>query len=228
MKLQQACSFTGSPVEASIPLEELITKWSSSKATMPQKLPVSQARTGLGIDMMKGKLLEAICAVDSMTQLAQSLEFWKSPWQVRTGKAAIQVGALVLAPVVPLMQITTKSSGNGLKIGSFDIDGEAVDFFAVPSGKTCFGDDTMVKLVEDGKQPLLAAFWWVAEKPNKKGGKHGDYSQRGQREINPHPSKHSGAASFHPACKVCARKKEKQVKPLGEAAVPKKKAARQT
>ena len=105
-----------------------------------------------------------------MTQLAQSLEFWKSPWQVRTGSAAIPVGALVLAPVVPLMQITTKSSGTAFKIGSFGVDGVDVllDFFAVPSAKTPFGDDTIDKLVQDGKQPLLAAFWWVAEKPNKK------------------------------------------------------------
>ena len=169
VKLKQACSFTGSPIEASIPLEELIAKWSLANVKhLPQKLPVSQARTGLVIDMMKGKLLAAICAVDSMTQLAQSLEFWKSPWQVRTGSAAIPVGALVLAPVVPLMQITTKSSGNGLKIGSKEVDGEAVDFFAMPPSLTCFGEDTMHKLVEDGKQPLLAAFWWVAEKPNKK------------------------------------------------------------
>ena len=66
------------------------------------------------------------------------------------------------------MQIAQKSSPAGFKIGSFEVDGEAVDFFAVPPGKACFGDDTMDKLVEDGKQPLLAAFWWVAEKPNKK------------------------------------------------------------
>ena len=89
-------------------------------------------------------------------------------WQVRTGSSAIQAGALVLAPVVPLMQITTKSSEMGLKIGSFEVDEETVDFFVVPSHKKAFGEDTMDKLVQDGKQPLLAAFWWVAEKPNKK------------------------------------------------------------
>ena len=168
VKLKQACSFTGSPIEASITLEELITKWSSSKATLPQKLPVSQARTGLCIDMMRAKLLEAICVVDSMSQLAQSVEFWKNPWQVRTGSAAIQAGALVLAPVVPLMQITTKSSEMGLKIGSFEVDEETVDFFAEKPNKKPFGEDTLDKLVQDGKQPLLAAFWWVTEKPNKK------------------------------------------------------------
>ena len=40
------------------------------KITVPMKLEVSQARTGIGIDMMKVKLFEAICAADSMSQLA--------------------------------------------------------------------------------------------------------------------------------------------------------------
>ena len=131
VKLKQACSFTGSPLEASIPLEELITKWTSSKATLPQKLPVSEARTGLFIDLMKAKLFEAICAVDSGRY--NNLEFWKNPWQVRTGSSAIQAGALVLAPVVPLMQITTKSSATAFKIGSPLVDEEPLDFFAVPN-----------------------------------------------------------------------------------------------
>ena len=229
VKLKQACSFTGSPVEASIPLEELIAKWcpSSKAAQLPQKLPVSQARTGLGIDMMKGKLLEAICAVDSMTQLAQSLEFWKNPWQVRTGSAAIHAGALVLAPVVPLMQITTKSSGNGLKIGSFEVDGEAVDFFAVPSSKTCFGDDTMDKLVQDGKQPLLAAFWWVAEKPNKKEANMEITVKEAKGKSIPILQNTVELPPFTQLVRYVPEKKEKQVKPLCEAVEPKKKAARQ-
>ena len=64
-----------SPIEASITLEELLGMWQLTKATLPMKLEVSQARTGIGIDMMKAKLFEATCAADSMTQLAQSLEF---------------------------------------------------------------------------------------------------------------------------------------------------------
>ena len=54
-------------------------------------------------------------------------------WQVRTGSSAIQAGALVLAPVVPLMQITTKSSATAFKIGSPLVDEEPLDFFAVPN-----------------------------------------------------------------------------------------------
>ena len=39
----------------------------------------------------------------------------------------------------------------------------------MPSGKSVFADDkAMGDLKQDGKQPLLAAFWWVAERSNKK------------------------------------------------------------
>ena len=97
------------------------------------------------------------------------MEFWKNPFQVRTGSATIKVGALTLAPVAPLMQITQKSSPTGFEIGSFEVDGGAVGFFAMPSSKSCFANDqAMGELGQDGKQPLLAAFWWVDERSNKK------------------------------------------------------------
>ena len=96
------------------------------------------------------------------------MEFWKNPFQVRTGSATIKVGALTLAPVAPLMLITQKSSPTGFEIGSFEVDGDAVGFFAMPSSKSCFANDqAMGELGQDGKQPLLAAFWWVAERSNK-------------------------------------------------------------
>ena len=156
------------------------------------------------------------------------MEFWKNPWQVRTGSAAIQAGALVLAPVVPLMQITTKSSGTAFKIGSFEVDGEPLDFFAVPSAKTAFGDDTIDKLVQDGKQPLLAAFWWVAEKPNKKEANMEIKTILSKGESIPILQNTVQLPPFTQLVRHVPEKKEKQVKSLGEAAVmPKKKAARQ-
>ena len=226
VKLKQACSFTGSPLEASIPLEELITKWTSSKATLPQKLPVSEARTGLFIDLMKAKLFEAILAVDSGRY--NNLEFWKNPWQVRTGSSAIQAGALVLAPVVPLMQITTKSSATAFKIGSPLVDEEPLDFFAVPSAKNPFGDATMDKLVQDGKQPLLAAFWWVAEKPNKKEANMEITVKEANGRSIPILENTVDLPPFTQLVRYVPGTKGKQVKPLCEIleAAPKKKAAR--
>ena len=42
-------------------------------------------------------------------------------------------------------------------------------FFAMPSSKSCFANDqAMGELGQGGKQPLLAAFWWVDERSNKK------------------------------------------------------------
>ena len=160
------------------------------------------------------------------------MEFWKNPWQVRTGSLAIQAGALVLAPVVPLMQITTRSSGNAFKIGSFEVGGEAVDFFAVPSGKSCFGDATMDKLVQDGKQPLLAAFWWVAEKPNKKEANMEITVKEAKGKSIPILQNTVELPPFTQLVRYVPGKgcsKGKQVKPLCETveAAPKKKAARQ-
>ena len=120
------------PNEATINLAELIDKWQRANTSLPEKLGAVQTRDGLSIDMLKVKIFESICAADSMSQLAQSLDFWKNPFQVRTGSAPIKVGALTLAPVVTLMQITHKSSLCGFKLGSFEVDGDAVDFLPCP------------------------------------------------------------------------------------------------
>ena len=116
----------------------------------------------------------------------------------------------------------------GLKIGSFEVDEETVDFFVVPSAKKAFGEDTMYKLVYDGKQPLLAAFWWVAEKPNKK---------EANMEITVKEAKGKSIPILQntvdlPPFTQLARYvpvKAKPVRPLCETveAAPKKKAARQ-
>ena len=67
------------------------------------------------------------------------------------------------------MQITQKSSPTGFEIGSFEVDGDAVGFFAMPSRESCFANDkAMGELGQGGKQPLLAAFWWVDERSIKK------------------------------------------------------------
>ena len=100
-------------------------------------------------------------------------------------------------------------------------------FFAVPSAKTCFGDDTMDKLVEDGKQPLLAAFWWVAEKPNKKEANMEITVKEAKGKSIPILQNTVELPPFTQLVRYVPEKKEKQVKPLCEAVEPKKKAARQ-
>ena len=149
-------------------------------------------------------------------------------WQVRTGSSAIQAGALVLAPVVPLMQITTKSSATAFKIGSPLVDEEPLDFFAVPSAKNPFGDATMGKLVQDGEQPLLAAFWWVAEKPNKKEANMEITVKEAKGKSIPILQNTVDLPPFTQLVRYVPGTKGKQVKPLCEIleAAPKKKAAR--
>ena len=104
-----------------------------------------------------------------MSQAAQSLEFWKTPFQVRTGATAIKKGALILAPMVPLLQLTTKCSSTAFKLGSFKHeDGEMMDYFAVPSNKSVFDDGEKDEKEQQFRKPMLAAFWWVAEKSTKR------------------------------------------------------------
>ena len=170
VKVKQACSYTGSPIEATITLAELLDKWQRSKASLPEKLDAVQTRDGLSIDMLRVKIFESICAADSMSQAAQSLEFWKTPFQVRTGATAIKIGALTLAPMVPLMQLTTKCTTTAFKLGCFKPeDGEkSINFFAVPTGKSVFDDGEKDEKEQQSRKPMLAAFWWVAEKSNKR------------------------------------------------------------
>ena len=111
---------------------------------------------------------------------------------------------------------------------SFEVDGEAVDFFAMPPGLTCFGEDTMHKLVEDGKQPLLAAFWWVAEKPNKKEANMEITVKEARGKSIPILQNTVDLPPFTQLARYVPVK-AKQVKPLCETveAAPMKKAARQ-
>ena len=119
-----------------------------------------------------------------------------------------------------------------MKIGSFEGDEETVDFFVVPSAKKAFGEDTMYKLVYDGKQPLLAAFWWVAEKLNKKEANMEITVKEVKGKSIPILQNTVDLPPFTQLVRYVPGKgcsKGKQVKPLCETveAAPKKKAARQ-
>ena len=137
---------------------------------LPRKLDAVQTRDGLSIDMLRVKIFESICAADSMSQAAQSLEFWKTPFRVRTGATAIKIGALTLAPMAPLMHLTTKCTTTAFKLGSFEPeDGQkSMEFFAVPTGKSVFDDGEKDDQELQSRTSMIAAFWWVAEKSNKK------------------------------------------------------------
>ena len=63
--------------EVTITLADLLDKWQRADTSSPEKLDAVQTRDGLSIDMLRVQIFEAICAADSMSQAAQSLEFWK-------------------------------------------------------------------------------------------------------------------------------------------------------
>ena len=43
-----------------------------------------------------------------------------------------------------------------------------MDFFAVQAGKSVFADEEKDEKVQQSSKPMLAAFWWVAEKSTKR------------------------------------------------------------
>ena len=82
----------------------------------------------------------------------------------------MKIGALTMAPMVPLMQLTTKCTTTAFKLGCFTPENEekSIAFFAVPTGKSVFDDGEKDEKEEQSRKPMLAAFWWVAEKSNKR------------------------------------------------------------
>ena len=73
--------------------------------------------------------------------------------------------------MVPLMQLTTRSTPTAFKLGSYELeDGQnSIDFFAVPTAKSVFDDGEEDDQEQQSRKPMLAAFWWVAEKSTKRG-----------------------------------------------------------
>ena len=68
------------------------------------------------------------------------------------------------------MQLTTKCTSTAFKLGSFKPEGgeKSMDFFAVPPSKSGFDDGERDEKEQQSRQPMLAAFWWVAEKSAKR------------------------------------------------------------
>ena len=152
--LKQLSSYTGDIVERTVPLEVLIKDWAVSKMEPPVELPSGQNRPhSVGVDAMKCRIFNAIVDADSMAKAATSISFWRKPDMVRAGSKTIPIGALTLAPVLSLNNITTKSNPTALHLGKHTVADKKVDFFGIappkppPSGPT--------------EETLLAGYWWV-------------------------------------------------------------------
>ena len=150
---------------AEITLEDLLNKWSISKAVLSKQMDGDQQRPQqLYIDKQKAVLYRALIELDAKHVGKHKLTFWRKPDEVWT-TSAIKQGQLTLVPVVPLINISVKNNGSGISLGEHVIDTDTtVHFFVLPAAKPV-DNDTNTKFDEAA---LVAAHWWVAPTYDKK------------------------------------------------------------
>ena len=115
----------------------------------------------MDVDHQKTLLFQALVAAEGKYYDKHTLVFWKKPDEVRT-TSNIKKGQLVLVPVAPLLNISTKntSSGYGVSLGEHGIAGKAMEFFVLPVPKPYNKDDAV------GGNTIVAACWWVISSPS--------------------------------------------------------------
>ena len=167
--LKQVCTYHGQLAEVTVDLRALLKEWATTKTDLPRKMASSQQRPKtLAVDVQKSIIFKALVESDPKTIVQSSLVFWRKPDSVRAGANNIAEGTLVLAPMMPLMNVTTKASPSAVSFGKFKIVGydQEVEFFGLPPPKPPAD-------VDDGAdtwpaQYTVAAFWWVEETSVKK------------------------------------------------------------
>ena len=91
-------------------LQNLLSSWALTTAAVPVAMLGGQQRPpSLQVDAQKGSIFKAILDSDTKSAAAMGLVFWRRPDEVRTGPPKIAEGQLSLAPIVPLLGISTKS-----------------------------------------------------------------------------------------------------------------------
>ncbi|CAK0801107.1 unnamed protein product [Prorocentrum cordatum] len=131
---------------ADITFEDLLQKWSISKAALSKQMDGDQQRPQqLYIDKQKAALYRALLELDAKHVGKHKLTFWRKPDGVWT-TSAIKQGQLTLVPVAPLINTSAKNNGSGISLGEHAID----------------------KDTKFDEAALVAAHWWAAPTYDKK------------------------------------------------------------
>jgi hypothetical protein len=167
VEMVQVCAYDGKAKSVQIPLAKLLTLWNLSKATVPIQMTSGQQRTvALYVEDKKAAIFSAILEADKLNKAGESITFWRRPDEIRT-TVRIPKGHLVLAPVCPLVNISTKSSAASLSLGKHDVETikKSMEFFATPVSKPSFeeGASEWKEVVIAGAkgQCAVIAFWWI-------------------------------------------------------------------
>ena len=163
VQLHQACSYIGEPIKASISMPDLLEKWTVTKTEPPIQMQGTTRPKSLQFDKQKAVLFRALLDFDAKHHPKHDLAFWKRPDEVRT-TGSIKEGKLVLVPIAPMLNISTKnsSSGAGISLGSHDVCAEKIEFFVLPVPKPSSDTDKF------DDSALVAAFWWISQTSDKK------------------------------------------------------------
>ena len=162
ISLELVCDF-GKPdklKEITIPLQKFLMEWTQFKGHPPCVLRSGELRSpGLSKDLVKAKLYQAILSIDERNR-SDHLRFFCRPNLAITTKK-LGKGELLLCPIAPLQNITTKKSPGAVPLGEYMCDEGRVEFFMVGLPK--------VKVDNSQENMTVAAFWWAVASDKDKG-----------------------------------------------------------
>ena len=132
IQLKQTCTFSGQLGQVTLDLATLLKEWSPSKADIPIKMTTSQQRSdALAVDVQKSIIFQALIECERKSAVQSELVLWRKPDSVRAGIEKIPEGALVLVPIMPLMNVSTRSSATSISFGKFNLPGhlKKIEYF---------------------------------------------------------------------------------------------------
>ena len=140
--LKAVAIYTNVNVTATVAFETVFDSWAVFKGELPVAHPHSvtsmrgtSQSVKLATDAMSAILFNAIYKLAAEHDSAVSkLLYYRRPDEVRA-KEKFERNALVLAPMVPLSNISSKKTASSFSIGEHKVLGEMNEFFAIPLAK---------------------------------------------------------------------------------------------
>ena len=158
VQLQQVLSYVGAQkgITFSVTVKEFIDKWIPYKGTgLPKHWVDGESPTACpgfvyawDIDWIKAGIF---IAIHNMYEAHDGLKFFRCPDVVMT-KREFKKGALVLAPMVPLSNITTKKTSGSWSLGKHNAGKQ--EFFAIKPPRQRATEEIDASYG-------ISAFWWV-------------------------------------------------------------------
>ena len=165
--LKQLCTYHGRLGQVRVQLADFIKEWITTRAEPAIKMAFGQQRSpALNLDLQKAAIFKAVMECDPKSAAQSNLVFWRKPDSVRVGDTNIKEGALVLVPILPMINVSTKSSPSAISFGNFKVENypAPMELFGLPVQKP----PMQKALTQWPEGANVAAYWWVEETSDKK------------------------------------------------------------